>query len=64
MKILEFYKKKKIKDLNNELFILYKELFNLKLKLSLNKLKQTHLIKLCKKKISLIKTFITIKNNE
>ncbi len=60
MKILEIYKYKNLKDLKEELFNLYKELFILKSKLYSNKLKQTHLIKLCKKKICWIKKELCI----
>ncbi len=60
MKILSIYKNKNLKDLNIELFNLYKELFILKSKLYSNKLKKTHLIKLCKRKICWIKTRLCI----
>ncbi len=55
MKILKLYENKNFNELKIELFNLYKELFILKSKLYSNKLKETHLIKLCKKKICLIK---------
>ncbi len=54
----KFLKNKKIKELKLELNNLLKEKFNLKIyKLSGN-LKKTHLIKLCKKKIAKLRTFL------
>ncbi len=64
MKILNNFNKRKICDLNKELFDLYKSLFDLRCKFFSNNLKNTNLIRLCKRKISLIKTILTIKNNE
>ncbi len=64
MKILNNLNNKNYNDLKKKLYCLYRELFDLKYKFFLKNLKNNNLIRLCKKKISLIKTIISIKNNE
>ncbi len=64
MKILNNLSKSNYSNLEKKLYNLYKSLFNLKYRLFSNNLKNTNLIKLCKRKISLIKTILTIKKNE
>ncbi len=54
-------KNKSIEELNIELLCLLKKYFYLRMKLSLNQLKNTHLISLYKKDIARIKTFLNIK---
>ncbi len=49
---------KNIIEIKNKLFSLLKEYFNLRMKLSLNKLRKTHLIKVCKKNIVRLKSFL------
>ncbi|WP_343154726.1 50S ribosomal protein L29 [Buchnera aphidicola (Pseudoregma panicola)] len=58
-----------INDLNDKLFLFLKEEFNLKIQLFSGKLKKTHLLKFCRKKISKLKFLIRLnevknKNNE
>lgn len=55
-------RQKKLDFLNIELLNLLKEQFNLKLQFFSNKLKKTHLLKLNRKKISIIKTIISEKD--
>ncbi len=57
----EYFENKSIKELNIELFNLRKEYLNLRIQLSSGKLKKTHLIRLCKKNIARIKTFLNYK---
>ncbi len=57
----KFMKNKNIKELNLELLNLFKEYFNLCIQLSSGKLKKTHLIRLCRRNIARVKTFLTIK---
>jgi large subunit ribosomal protein L29 len=52
-------KKKNIKDLKIELMSLLREKFNLKIQLSAKKLQSTHLLKLNRKKIAIIKTILS-----
>ncbi len=54
----KFLRKKSIKELKNDLYDLLKKRISLYLQLSSKKLNQTHLIKLCKRNISKIKTII------
>ncbi|MCW5197488.1 50S ribosomal protein L29 [Buchnera aphidicola] len=61
MKISEL-RNKKLDFLNTELLNLLKEKFNLKLQFSSNKLKQTHLLKINRKNIAIIKTVISEKD--
>ncbi len=53
---------KSIKELNIELCNLLKEYFNLRMQLSSGKLKKSHLIRLCRRNIARIKTYLTFKN--
>ncbi len=62
MKNISFFKKKNNKDLKLELYSLLKEFFYLRFKLYSNKFKKTHLIKMCRKNIAIVKTLI--KENE
>ncbi|CAL4323924.1 50S ribosomal protein L29 [Buchnera aphidicola (Chaitophorus sp. 3695)] len=61
MKIIEL-RQKELSFLNIELLNLFKEQFNLKLQFSSNKLKQTHLLKINRKNIAIIKTVISEKD--
>jgi large subunit ribosomal protein L29 len=53
---------KKLDFLHKELLNLLKEKFNLKLQLSANKLQQTHLLKINRKNIAIIKKVISEKD--
>ncbi len=57
----EFLKNKNIEELNSELHSLLKQHLNLCIQLSSGKLKQTHLIRLCRRNIARVKTFLVIK---
>ncbi len=57
-------KNKNIEELNNELNSLLKQYLNLYIQLSSGKLKQTHLIRLCRRNIARVKTFLIIKKKE
>ena len=61
MKIIEL-RTKELSFLNTELLNLFKEQFNLKLQFSANKLQQTHLLKINRKNIAIIKTVISEKD--
>ncbi|WP_343188163.1 50S ribosomal protein L29 [Buchnera aphidicola (Ceratoglyphina bambusae)] len=56
--------KNNIKNINNinnrELMVLLKEYFNIKIQFFSGKLTQTHLLKLCRKKIARVKHLINI----
>ncbi len=54
----KFLRIKTIKELKNNLYILLKKKFTLRMQLSLNRIKNNHLIRKCKKNISLIKTIL------
>ncbi len=54
----KFLRNKNIKELKNILYILLKKKFTLRMQLFLNKIKKNHLIRKCKKNISIIKTLI------
>ncbi len=56
-------KNKNVKELNADLYNLFKEYLNLRIQLSSGKLKKTHLIRLCRRNIARIKTFLTIKRD-
>ncbi len=64
MKILNKYINLSVLDLNSKLTILYKKLFQYKLKLMSREFNKTHLIKKYKRKIAIINTIIKIKKNE
>ncbi len=54
---------KSIDELNYELLNLLKEYFSLRVKLSTNQLKQTHLVRVCRKNIAIMKTILWEKKN-
>ncbi len=54
----KFLRNKDIKELKNILYVLLKKKFTLRMQLFLNKIKKNHLIRKCKKNISIIKTII------
>ncbi|WP_343183986.1 50S ribosomal protein L29 [Buchnera aphidicola (Ceratovacuna keduensis)] len=56
--VIKKYNNEIDKDLNNKLLLCLKEEFNLKIQLFSGKLKKTHLLKFCKKKISKLKFLI------
>ncbi len=58
----KFLKNKNIEELKRELFILNNQKFNLRMSFFLNKIKRNHLIRRCKKNISIIKTILWEKN--
>ncbi len=58
MKDVNLFRRKKISELNNDLFLLKQKYFNLRMKLSLNQFKQNHIIRKYKRSISLLKTVI------
>ena len=55
-------RKLELSDLNKELVLSKKKYFELKMKLSLNELKQPHLIKILRRNIAILKTIINEKN--
>lgn len=55
----KFLKNKSINNLKNDLHILLKKKFSLRMQLSLNRIKKNHLIRKCKKNISIIKTILS-----
>ncbi len=54
----KFLRDKSINNLKNDLHILFKKKFSLRMQLSLNRIKKNHLIRECKKNISIIKTIL------
>ncbi len=54
----KFLRSKSIEELKNNLHILLKKKFTLRMQLFLNKIKKNHLIRKCKKNISIIKTIL------
>ncbi|BGI51573.1 MAG: hypothetical protein BucCj_3290 [Buchnera aphidicola (Ceratovacuna japonica)] len=53
--VIKKYKNKIFSDLSDKLLLCLKEELNLKIQFFSGKLKKTHLLKLCKKKISKLK---------
>lgn len=61
MKEIKDLRKLEVADLNKELVDAQKKLFELTMKLELNELKQTHLVKPLRRYVAVIQTVITEK---